>query len=542
MPTNDLLEALPDLILVLRRDCSVLRSYGGRGVPGLLPAVDPVGKRLEAAWPASVTGLIKQLTREAITRATTTEASFQHAERSYGMRISALDSEHAVCIIRGVLDGAQDGAPEAQESFRPKLHRRGLLRRLNDSISVATLRGTPAAVAVIHIDGMTDIKQIVSAEICEQIMSEAVLRLAPSYDDSARAGPWVYLGQFSDSMLLLVLATAERDAIDTCISQICNRLRQPVNVGDALFQLTPYAGVAILGQDASAPKTLLDRARSAATAARRAGSPRARFVGDDSALRSARPDIARELGKAIANAEIRLRYVGRHDLATGRLVAWVGHLHWQHRVYGEIHPLELVRLAEITGRGTDLARAALKRLQEDFIAFAPRLDAGVRISFGAPRQHILHEDFIGDIERLLAEAVVPAERLELRISVKAAVSRAPADFDSLAQRGIQMVVDDMGRGMDLPLDWLARVPIRGLQLNRGWVGAIRTDAEALKLCRAGIGLATTLGLIPIATAVDEPAQRDALLALGCQQGSGELYRGELIPSDIIEDPRAVVAA
>jgi EAL domain-containing protein (putative c-di-GMP-specific phosphodiesterase class I) len=268
-----------------------------------------------------------------------------------------------------------------------------------------------------------------------------------------------------------------------------------------------------------------------------------RRLNDNSGLRTTgHPDIAHELSKAITNADIRLRYVSRHDLATGRLVAWVGYLHWRHRLYGEIHPLELVRLAEITGLATDLSRAALKRLQNDFAAFAPQWDSGVRISFGALRHHILHEDFIDDVERFLAEGVVPAERFELRISVKASVSRAPDDFNSLAQRGIQMIVDDMGRGMDLPLDWLTRVPMRGLQLNRGWVSAIQTDANALKLCRAGIGLAKTLGLIPIATAVDEPAQRDALLALGCQQGSGELYRDELVPSDIIESSRAVVAA
>ncbi len=145
----------------------------------------------------------------------------------------------------------------------------------------------------------------------------------------------------------------------------------------------------------------------------------------------------------------------------------------------------------------------------------------------------------------LAEGVVPPERLELRISVKASASRDPAEFDSLAKRGVQFIVDDMGRGMDLPLDWLARTPIRGLQLNRGWVSAMRSDVNALKMSRAGVGIAKALGLIPIATGVDEPAQRDALLALGCQHGTGALYRGQLhqgAPADIIERPRAIAAA
>ena len=255
---------------------------------------------------------------------------------------------------------------------------------------------------------------------------------------------------------------------------------------------------------------------------------------------AARPDIADELKEDIAKAQIGLRYVSRHDLVTGRQVARVGYLRWRHRHYGEIHPLELLRLAEITGQSADLTRAGLYRLQRDFAAFSPQWREGARISFGAPKHHILHEDFIGDMERFLAESPIPAERLELRISVQACFSRAASDFNSLAERGVQLVVDDLGRGLDWPLNWLACAPMHGLQLNRGWVKAMQSDPNALNLCRAGLAIAKTYALTPIAASVDEPAQRDTLLALGCLQGCGDLYRDELIPPPDRVGSRAVV--
>jgi len=240
-------------------------------------------------------------------------------------------------------------------------------------------------------------------------------------------------------------------------------------------------------------------------------------------------DIAQELKEAIGKAQIGLRYVSRHDLATGRLAARVGYLRWQHPQYGEIHPLELVRLAEVTGQAADLTRAALHRLQTDFAAFTPQWSQGTRISFGAPRRHILHEDFIGDVERFLAESAIPPERLELRISVQAGFWRAASDFNSLAERGVQLVVDDLGQGMAWPLDWLSRAPMHGLQLNRDWVTAMQSDPNAFNLCRAGLAIAKAYALTPIAASVDEPVQRDILLSLGCLQGSGDLYRDELTP-------------
>ena len=95
--------------------------------------------------------------------------------------------------------------------------------------------------------------------------------------------------------------------------------------------------MAVLGQDASTPKLLLDHARAAATEARRRSSSEVCFFTDTMRLQAlARLDIAREMRDAIASRDIRLRYVGRHDLETGRLTAWVGYLRWLHPLRGEI--------------------------------------------------------------------------------------------------------------------------------------------------------------------------------------------------------------
>ena len=53
--------------------------------------------------------------------------------------------------------------------------------------------------------------------------------------------------------------------------------------------------------------------------------------------------------------------------------------------------------------------------------------------------------------------------------------------------------------------------------------AIRTDPLAVKVCRAGISAACALGLTPIATGIDDEAQRAALAEMGCKHGSGDLY-------------------
>ena len=150
-------------------------------------------------------------------------------------------------------------------------------------------------------------------------------------------------------------------------------------------------------------------------------------------------------------------------------------------------------------------------------------DEDVRISFGPLRHHVLHKEFIDDIVEFLATGVVPAQRLELRIAEKTFIARPATDFDALARLGVRLVIDEVGRGM-ASLDWLARARIWGLQLDRAWVTAFRSDPAALKVCSAGIAVANALQLTPIATGVDDQSLRDALLALGCRQGTGDLYQ------------------
>jgi predicted signal transduction protein with EAL and GGDEF domain len=519
-----LIDSLPDLVVLLRRDGIVLETSGGHGLPDLGLNVAAVGQAVEAVWPAAVAKLVRQLARKAIALRAATEADIEFGGRGYQARLSAQGPDRALCVLRATLArSTRDALESSGEHSRPELDRRGFMRRFRESVAMASLCEHPAALAVIHLDGLADIAQLIDANVAERAMTAAIVRLPQPTAAPPQHCAW-YLGQLSDSLLAVYLDSADREALDACVSMLCASLRVPISLGDAAFHLTPHAGVAILGRDARSPKNLLEHARAAATESRRRGTGAVCFFSDTVRLRSlARLDIARELRAAIAHDEIRLRYAGRHDLSTGRLVACVGYLRWMHPLRGEVRAAEFLRVAETTGLATALSRAILACLRADFAALAPQWESDVRISFGALRHHILHEDFGADMLQLLTEGGIPAERLELRIAEQTLLARPLAVYRELHRRGVQLVVDEVGRGVG-SLDALARAPIWGLQLDRSWVTALRSDPVARKVCRAGISMASALGLTSIATGVDDEGQREALLSLGCRHGSGDLYQ------------------
>lgn len=521
--SDSLIRALPDLVIGVRRDGVILALNAGHGVGDLKPPGEAIGKHLTDIWPEAVADLVKQLTRKAISTRDTAEARFKDRGCDYEARASAQGPDRAICVIRlVVVDNLDDTVEASAERLAPQIDRRGFLRRFKESTAMASLREKPLAVAIIHIEGLADIAQAIAPQLSEQIMTSAVLRLSTA---SLAAGgqPTWYLGQLSDILLALVLDSSDRSSIETCVEHICASLREPVPLAGDVYQLTPSAGIAMLGQDATTAKGLLDQARAAVNEARRGGGGRICFFTDTLRLESlARLDIARELGNAITSREIQLRYVGRHDLATGRLVAWVGYLRWVHPLRGEIRPLDFLRVAETTGLGTTLSRAAMKWLQEDFLTLSRRGPADVRISFGALRHHLSHEEFVEDFTRLLNTGAIPPQRLELRIAERNVGVRPPTDLNSLAAAGVQLIVDEVGRST-MALEWLARAPIQALQLDRAWVVAARKDSVALKVCRASIAVAKALELTPIATGIDDAEQRSLLAGIGCVQGAGDLY-------------------
>ena len=230
---NPLLDALPDLVLLIRRDGVLLAHAGGSAVAALIPENGSVGQRLGGEWTPALSSLVKQLVRRAIAERKSVEARFADAADHYELRVSAQAPDRALCIIRAAIAPAgEDPLSSTGEHQRPELDRRGFLRRLQQTLALAAMQEKPAAVAVIHVDGLSEIARVVDTKISEQVLSAALLRLPRPPTATATDAAW-YLGQLSDTVLGLVIETADRNQIEQCLDVICSTLRDPVNLGDA---------------------------------------------------------------------------------------------------------------------------------------------------------------------------------------------------------------------------------------------------------------------------------------------------------------------
>jgi predicted signal transduction protein with EAL and GGDEF domain len=526
LSSESIIRALPDLLMALRRDGVILELNAGHGLGDLKPGADSVGRKIEQVWPNSIASLVKQAARKAIASRNTVETRFQQGGRDFNVRASAQGPDRALCVIQAATANiaSSDTVEITAEQLPVQFDRRGFMKRFKESVAMATLREAPLAIAVIYIEGIADVAQSLSTKISEQIMTTAILRLCATNPESDGGSPW-YLGQLSDSQLALVLESADREALESRVEEVCSGLREPIEVAGSVFQLTPSAGIAIHGQDAPNARGLLDHAQAAAGEARRGEQGgRISFFTEKLRLKSlAVLDLISEVQGAISNGGITLRYAARHDLETGKLVGCAGYMRWSHPLRGDIRPLDFLRTAESTGLGMPLSRGVLQWLEKDCSNLLRTLPADIRISFFPLRHHIAHDGFVSDVMRMVEKGAIAADRLELRIAEKDVGVRRPEDFKPLADAGIRLLVDEVyGRG-PLSIEWLANAPFHGLQLKRELVVAAAHETAALKICRAAIALGRSLGLLTSAVGIDTPEARTLLMEAGCQQGSGDLY-------------------
>ncbi|HVY80598.1 MAG TPA: hypothetical protein VG994_06415, partial [Steroidobacteraceae bacterium] len=102
MSHDPLLELLPDLVLLMRRDGSILAQGGGRDVGPLRPA----------EWSQATAELLRLLVRRSIAERSSVEARFADAGCEYAVRVSAQGPDRALAVIRA----GSSGSPEATDT------------------------------------------------------------------------------------------------------------------------------------------------------------------------------------------------------------------------------------------------------------------------------------------------------------------------------------------------------------------------------------------------------------------------------------------
>ena len=220
----------------------------------------------------------------------------------------------------------------------------------------------------------------------------------------------------------------------------------------------------------------------------------------------------------------------------GRLLGAEALIRWRHPQHGLLAAGTFVPVAEETGMITEIGEFVLFEACREAAQWHGA-DTLIRVNFAAAQ--LQQVETVDIVREALDEAGLPAQRLCVEITESAMmedVQLAESVLHRLKALGVHVAVDDFGTGFS-SLAYLKRFPVDALKIDRAFVDGLEYRESDDAFVRSIISLADALGLDVVAEGVENQAQADVLLRLGCIRAQGYHY-GRPMPA---ADLRALVA-
>jgi diguanylate cyclase (GGDEF)-like protein len=431
------------------------------------------------------------------------------------------DGETAIqVLLRDTRRAARDGATAHVDETTGLPDRGGFSAALAVALQAAEAEGRQVAVLHVDLDRFNLVNDTLGHEIGDEILRQASARLRRAVRGSN------VLARFGGDEFLLFAAgdDAEREGRRVAASIIA-AFHEPFAAAERMIFSSPSIGVSLYPRDGANPCALLRAADLALHVSKQSGGNVAAFYQPSLAADSlARLDLENRLHRALDQDELRLCYQPIYDIASGRIVAVEALLRWFPTDGPAMMPAEFIPVAEETGLikpiGDWVLRTACTQVRE-WQRRHPGL-AALRVHVNVSPRQLRDMDTRGSVRRFLEESGLSASSLTLELTESTFLKDFEPtlrNLEQLREMGVRLSIDDFGTGYSC-LDYLRRLPIDELKIDRSFVHDLVRDPSNAALVSAILAMARALGLSVVAEGVESWEQLEALRDKGCRRVQG----------------------
>lgn len=413
-------------------------------------------------------------------------------------------------------------------------HLTGLPNRavLSQRAQEALDAGDPVSVAMVDLDDF----KIVNDTLGHAVGDELLVQVAARLKDCVRASDTVSrLG--GDEFAILLPGVGDPLQIAAVADCAIDALRRPFSIEGHDVHVGASAGIAIAPAHCDTASDLIGNADLALYQAKaEGGALRRMFMPSMRQAALARRQHDVEIRRAIENMELELYYQPQVRLTDGKLTGAEALLRWRHPERGVLapgafmHALEGGILAATVGDW--VLETACRQASKWRANGAENFRIGINL-FGA---QFRADDLARDVEEVLARTGLEPAALELEITENIILSHDDAviaPLTRLRDRGVAIAFDDYGTGY-ASLSLLKRFPITRLKVDQSFVRTMCDSPTDEAVISAILYLGQRFGIEVIAEGVENTAQKEALMRMGCVEAQGYLF-GRPMPAPAFGD-------
>lgn len=239
-----------------------------------------------------------------------------------------------------------------------------------------------------------------------------------------------------------------------------------------------------------------------------------------------RLEESKELHDALANKELFLQYQPQVN-SHGKFIGMEALLRWNHPTKGIVDPAIFIALSEEIGiidkLGRYILHMACQQCKELTSSYYP--EDKLKIAINISPSHFLQEDFIEQIQLILAEYSLSNIKLVLEITEEIMINDLNdviSKINKLRNLEVHCSLDDFGTGYS-SLTHLKELPIDSVKIDKSFIQELHENKDDASIVEAILTMTRALEIDVIAEGIENQTQYQFLSNLGCQYYQGYYF-------------------
>ena len=389
------------------------------------------------------------------------------------------------------------------------------------------------AIVSIDINNFKSINDTMGHDVGNEVLKAIVERWQKIENSNISNTSDVVTRQGGDEFALIITDFGSKVDIEKTISCYEAALEKKLTVDNCDFFLTASFGYAEFPTDAKVSDTLFTYADAAMYEVKHARNSNHILHFTPDLLKVEQTlEIERKVRSALENDtfffNLQPQYDTDHNLrgfeALARLKDDDGKM---------ISPGEFIPVAEKVGLVDKVDFTIFRKSAEFFGRLINETGADITLSVNVSVRHLMKNDFIDEIRRILEITKLPPSQLEIEITESVMIESAEKALQSISEikaMGIKIAIDDFGTGYS-SLSYLYKFPADLIKVDKSFIDTMNSSDSSKQYVAAIISIGHIMHFKVISEGVEQADQLDTLRSIGCDYIQGFIWGRPIDPEE-----------
>lgn len=399
-----------------------------------------------------------------------------------------------------------------------------LTEALGDALRYADQWKTRCAFLMIDLDRFKAVNDSLGHHIGDKMLAQVSQRLQSVMSENEQVGR---LG--GDEFAVVIRDAAKPGYVRNLALDIIAAVSAPYTVDNHTLYIGASVGSALGPRDGNNVETIMRNADLALYRAKdEGGGEHCAFQPTLHSNAEERLKVEASLRNAIGNEELEVHFQPVVNAKSESVVSFEALLRWNSSSHGFVSPAKFIPLAEDTRLIVPIGDWVLREACRHAASWPDDIKVAVNVS----GEQLLEPNFPKTVVRALADANLPAHRLEVEVTESVFLRdgrTARQTLEEIMALGCSVALDDFGTGYS-SLGYLRTLRFSTIKVDRSFVqGAAQKSPESLAIIHAVVAMAQSLEMSTTAEGVEDEEQATMVRELGCTKIQG-FYFGRPMPA------------